>query len=376
MKKKIIIASDSYKGSASTFEVEASIEEGIKRVEKQADVLKIPIADGGEGTVDAIIEGCGGEYRYITVTGPYQQMVQAKFGLIDTERAVIEMAQASGLMLVGTNQMNPMEATSYGTGELINEVLAHGVKEIYIGIGGSATNDGGVGMAQALGVSFKDADGKEIALGAKEIAMIDSIDISNINPRLKETVFYILSDVSNPLCGQNGASFIYGKQKGASGAQVLKLDEELCHYGQKIQETLGITVLEMEGAGAAGGLGAGLLAFCDAEMCQGISKILELLKLEEYMKKADVVITGEGRMDGQSLNGKAPVGIAILAKKYDIPVIAIVGSASANLSTIYETGIDYVLDIINEPMEQVERLLVCAGEQAMRLIQLGEKIRR
>lgn len=166
------------------------------------------------------IEGCGGEYRYITVTGPYQQMVQAKFGLIDTERAVIEMAQASGLMLVGTNQMNPMEATSYGTGELINEVLAHGVKEIYIGIGGSATNDGGVGMAQALGVSFKDADGKEIALGAKEIAMIDSIDISNINPRLKETVFYILSDVSNPLCGQNGASFIYGKQKGASGAQV------------------------------------------------------------------------------------------------------------------------------------------------------------
>ncbi|EGP4742490.1 glycerate kinase [Enterococcus faecium] len=376
MKKKIIIASDSYKGSASTFEVEASIEEGIKRVEKQADVLKIPIADGGEGTVDAIIEGCGGEYRYITVTGPYQQMVQAKFGLIDTERAVIEMAQASGLMLVGTNQMNPMEATSYGTGELINEVLAHGVKEIYIGIGGSATNDGGVGMAQALGVSFKDADGKEIALGAKEIAMIDSIDISNINPRLKETVFYILSDVSNPLCGQNGASFIYGKQKGASGAQVLKLDEALCHYGQKIQETLGITVLEMEGAGAAGGLGAGLLAFCDAEMCQGISKILELLKLEEYMKKADVVITGEGRMDGQSLNGKAPVGIAILAKKYDIPVIAIVGSASANLSTIYETGIDYVLDIINEPMEQVERLLVCAGEQAMRLIQLGEKIRR
>lgn len=382
MKKKIIIASDSYKGSASTFEVEASIEEGIKRVEKQADVLKIPIADGGEGTVDAIIEGCGGEYRYITVTGPYQQMVQAKFGLIDTERAVIEMAQASGLMLVGTNQMNPMEATSYGTGELINEVLAHGVKEIYIGIGGSATNDGGVGMAQALGVSFKDADGKEIALGAKEIAMIDSIDISNINPRLKETVFYILSDVSNPLCGQNGASFIYGKQKGASGAQVLKLDEALCHYGQKIQETLRITVLEMEGAGAAGGLGAGLLAFCDAEMCQGISKILELLKLEEYMKKADVVITGEGRMDGQSLNGKAPVGIAILAKKYDIPVIAIVGSASANLSTIYETGIDYVLDIINEPMElsyameQVERLLVCAGEQAMRLIQLGEKIRR
>ena len=313
---------------------------------------------------------------------PDQQMVQAKFGWVETERAVIEIAQASGLMLVGTNQMNPMEATSYGTGELINEVLAHGVKEIYIGIGGSATNDGGVGMAQALGVSFKDADGKEIALGAKEIAMIDSIDISNINPRLKETVFYILSDVSNPLCGQNGASFIYGKQKGASGAQVLKLDEALCHYGQKIQETLGITVLEMEGAGAAGGLVAGLLAFCDAEMCQGISKILELLKLEEYMKKADVVITGEGRMDGQSLNGKAPVGIAILAKKYDIPVIAIVGSASANLSTIYETGIDYVLDIINEPMElsyameQVERLLVCAGEQAMRLIQLGEKIRR
>ena len=189
MKKKIIIASDSYKGSASTFEVEASIEEGIKRVKKQAQVLKIPIADGGEGTVDAIIEGCGGEYRYITVTGPYQQMVQAKFGLIDTERAVIEMAQASGLMLVGTNQMNPMEATSYGTGELINEVLAHGVKEIYIGIGGSATNDGGVGMAQALGVYFKDADGKEIALGAKEIAMLDSIDISNINPRLKENVF-------------------------------------------------------------------------------------------------------------------------------------------------------------------------------------------
>ena len=377
-KKKIIIASDSYKGSASTIEVENFIEKGISRVTNNLEIVKIPIADGGEGTVDALVLGCKGQYKYVDVMGPYQELVRAKFGIINHKSAVIEMAQASGLTLAKHGQLNPYEATSYGTGELINEALKFGAEEIFIGIGGSATNDGGVGMAQALGVSFHDKNGQEIGLGAKELAKIVNIDTTNINPKLKQVPIYILSDVTNTLCGPNGASHVYGPQKGANKEQVLHLDQLLQHYGKKIKEKLDIDILEAEGAGAAGGLGAGLLVFCEAKMCRGITKILEILNIHNHLRDADLVITGEGRMDSQSLNGKAPVGIAKLAKKYNLPVIAIVGSTEGDLTEIYQAGIDLVIDIINQPMtldhaiKDVEWLITNAGETAMRAFLLSK----
>lgn len=377
--KKVIIAADSFKGSASTIEVEDFIERGIRRVDADVEIIKIPVADGGEGTVDALVVGCQGEYQYVEVTGPLGEKVQAKFGVIKNHIAVIEMAEASGIMLVDEEKRNVFKATTYGTGELIKAALDLGVDEIYIGIGGSATNDGGVGMAQALGVSFKDQSDKEIVPGAEGLAAITSIDVSNIDWRIHGVKISVLSDVTNPLCGKNGASYVYGPQKGASEEDVIRLDEILHHYGKKIEELLGVNILEKAGSGAAGGLGAGLMVFCEAQLFSGIEKILEILNIEEELKDADLVITGEGRLDSQSLNGKAPVGIARMAKKYDLPVIAIVGSSDDNLGPIYETGIDLVMDIVNRPMSlseairEVETLLTNAGETAYRAFILREQ---
>ena len=376
MKKKIIIASDSYKGSASTFEVEASIEEGIKRVEKQADVLKIPIADGGEGTVDAIIEGCGGEYRYITVTGPYQQMVQAKFGLIDTERAVIEMAQASGLMLVGTNQMNPMEATSYGTGELINEVLAHGVKEIYIGIGGSATNDGGVGMLRALGYRFLDEKGEDAGEGGQALARIASVEISDKKELLSQCNFRIACDVTNPLCGSQGATYIYGPQKGVTPDMLPVLDAGMKNYAEVTAKVIGKDNQNAAGAGAAGGLGFAFLNYLDGELTPGIQLILDAVHIEDEMKDADVVVTGEGRLDHQTAMGKAPVGVAKLGRKYGAKTIAFAGSVTKEAVACNEAGIDAFFPIVRgistleEAMDPdtAKANMAAAAEQVFRLL--------
>lgn len=377
---KIVIAADSFKGSASTIQVEDYIEQGILRLNRNVEIVKVPVADGGEGTVDALVIGCKGEYRYADVTGPMGDKVQAKFGIIKDNIAVVEMAEASGLTLVDLADNDVYRATTYGTGELIRAALDCGVKEIFIGVGGSATNDGGVGMAQALGVSFKDSEGNEIPFGAGKLGDISSIDDSGLDTRIHDVTFTILSDVTNPLCGENGASYIYGPQKGATPEDVRKLDQLLRHYGEKVEECLGIAVLEAPGAGAAGGLGAGLMAFCGAKSYSGISKVLSILEIESHFQDADLVITGEGRMDSQSLNGKAPVGIAQLAKKYHLPVIAVVGSSDDDLGPIYATGIDLVLDIINKPMDldtaisQTEKLITNAGETAFRAFLLARKV--
>ncbi|GAA0500833.1 glycerate kinase [Salinibacillus aidingensis] len=372
----IVVSADSFKGSASTFEVNDYIERGIRRVMPDAQVTKLPLADGGEGTVDAFIHHLNGQHIEREVTGPLGKKVKAKFGLVDN-KAVIEMAEASGLPLITEEEKNPFDATTYGTGELIKAALDYGVDEILIGLGGSATNDGGAGMAQALGVSLKDDRNDEIGFGAAQLERLSHIDMSGIDERLAHTTITVLSDVTNPLCGENGASYVFGPQKGASDQDVKKLDQLLRHLGEKIENELQLQVIEQPGAGAAGGLGAGLAAFCGARIHSGIEKILEIMQLDEYVRNADLVITGEGRMDYQSVNGKAPIGVAKVAKRYNLPVIAIVASEGERVTEVYQNGIDLVIDIINEPMtvekaiSKVDELTEGAGEKAIRAFRLS-----
>lgn len=376
-----LIATDSYKGSATTFEVGMLLEQGIKKVDPAAVVTKIPLADGGEGTVEAIITALNGEMITKEVNGPLRSKVLAKFGLLRKDTAVIEMAEASGLTLMNAKERNPFITTTYGTGELIKAALDVGVKEIFLGIGGSATNDGGLGMAQALGVSFKDKSGNEVGFGAQCLEDIETIDLSKLDERIKETKISVLSDVNNPLSGKNGASYVYGLQKGALPSDLDKLDQSLMKYGKIIERTLGINIVNRPGAGAAGGLGAGLMAFCDAEVHAGIEKILELLKMESYMHDADIVITGEGKMDSQSIYGKAPLGVSKIAKKLNKPVIAVVGSEGDDIQEVYHHGIDLVIDIITQPMTLDEAmakshdLIINAGKKIARIMKLSKKVK-
>lgn len=372
---KVVIASDSFKGSATSLEVADAIEAGLKRVEENIEITKLPIADGGEGTVEALVQALDGKMESVKVTGPYERGAEASFGFLKESIAVIEMAQASGLHLKEEKD-SIWDATTYGTGELIQAALDKGAKEIYIGLGGSATNDAGAGMAQALGVKLKKENGEEISYGAKELTEISQIDVSGIDERLKNVSITILSDVTNPLLGEKGASAIFGPQKGASEEDVEKLDDCLATFKDMVEKELNGEWSEMEGAGAAGGLGFGLVAFCGAEIESGIEKILELIELEKEVEDADLVITGEGQMDGQSVGGKAPVGVAKLAKEYTVPVAAIVGSADEDLAAIYDAGIDLVIETVNKPMELDEaiekapQLIERAGETVMRAYQL------
>ena len=377
---KIVIASDSYKGSCTTVEVADAIEKGVRRVYPDADVVKIPVADGGEGTVDALVLGTGGQYCEVEVMGPLGQKVMAKYGLIKNNVAVIEMAAASGLTLVEPAERNPLVATTFGTGQLIKAALDQGCKKILVGIGGSATNDGGAGMAKALGVSLKDNKGQEIGFGGGQLNQLEQIDLSNRDARIKDTEIIVLSDVTNPLCGPTGASYIYGPQKGATPDQVEQLDDCLTHYGQMIKEQLGKDVLQVPGAGAAGGLGAGLLAFCDAQMTPGIKQVLDMGDIDTHLQGADLVITGEGRIDGQTVNGKVPVGVAARAAKHNVPVLAIVGSVGAGASDVYSHGVAAIMDIIDRPMTLEEaiygapQLVEQAAENALRLVKAFKKV--
>lgn len=353
---KIIIASDSYKGSCSTLEVANSIERGIRRIYKDSDVVKIPVADGGEGTVDALVIGTNGKYEEVEVVGPLGELLIARYGIIHDEIAVIEMAAASGLTLIEKDMLNPLITTTFGTGQLIKSAMEKGIRKIYVGLGGSSTNDGGAGMAQALGYSFKDEYGVEVSFGGGELYKIKEIDFTNVHPLLKETEIMVISDVQNPLCGINGASNIYGPQKGASKEVIKILDANLKYFGELIKKHLRIDIIEVPGAGAAGGLGAGLIAFCNATIYSGIDKVLDISNIDKYLIDADLVITGEGRIDGQSIFGKVPVGVARRAKKYGLPVIAIVGSVGDGSSKIYDYGVDLIVDIVDRPMTLEEAI--------------------
>lgn len=371
---KIVIASDSFKGSCSTLEVAQAIERGIRKIYADADIIKIPMADGGEGTVDTIVLGSGGRYEEVEVIGPLGEKIKTRYGILKGNIAVIEMASASGLTLVKEEERNPMLTTTYGTGQMIKTAIDRGCRKIYIGIGGSATNDGGVGMAQALGVSFKDKEGKEIGYGGEQLAHIHDIDLTNIHKPLNETEIVIMSDVMNPLCGINGAAHVYGPQKGATPKIVKQLDNNLRHYATLIKEKLGKDVLNTSGAGAAGGLGAGLMVFCNASLCSGVDKVLDIMEIDKHLVDSDLVITGEGRIDSQSVNGKVPVGVAKRASKYNVPVIAIVGSIGEGASAVYSWGIDAIVDIVTRPMnlseamENASEMIEDTAENLMRIL--------
>ena len=348
---RFLLSPDSYKGSLTAKEVAEVMESAIINVCPMAEIVKFPIADGGEGTVEALTEANDGEFVTVRVTGPAQKPVLAKYGVFDQKQtAVIEMAEASGLTKMSKKERNPLKTTSFGTGELIKHALGLGCKRIIVGVGGSATNDGGVGMAQALGVNFYDQHGQEIGLGGAELSKIDHIDISRLDPRIRETEIIIASDVTNPLCGKEGASYVFGPQKGATETMVAELDRGLMHFANKIKEQLHVDVLNKEGAGAGGGIGAGLMAFLQGNMKKGIDVVLEFTNLEKTMKDVDVVFTGEGYTDEQTKYGKAPVGVALLAKKYEKPVICVSGGVSNDVSELYRFGIDVAIGTVQAPM--------------------------
>lgn len=344
---KIVIAPDSFKESLTALEAAQAIENGMKKIIPDGQFIKIPMADGGEGTVQSLVDATGGRIISKKVTGPLGDPVDAFFGVTGDEKtAVIEMAAASGLHLVPADDRNPLITTTKGTGELILEALNLGVKHIIVGIGGSATNDGGAGMAKALGAKFLDSSRMEIGDGGGALSELDSIDLSTIDSRLSSVKIEVACDVDNPLTGPKGASAIFGPQKGATPKVVEQLDENLKRYAKVIIKDTGKDIEHIAGAGAAGGLGGGLMAFLNAELKRGVDIVLKAVQLEEYVKDADFVITGEGKIDGQTIFGKTPIGVANTAKKHGVPVIAIAGNIAHDSEVVHSHGIDAVFSIV------------------------------
>ncbi|WP_245976032.1 glycerate kinase [Paenibacillus prosopidis] len=355
---KILVAPNSYKGCLHAYEVAEFMEQGILEAFPQAEVHKMAVADGGEGTVKAIIGAIGGRLHEVKVTGPLGNPVKADIGLMkEGHTAVIEAASASGLTLVPKERLNPMLTTTYGTGQLIKEALELGCRKLIIGIGGSATNDGGVGMAQALGARFLNKDGENIGYGGGELESICRIDLSDMDPRIAECEFIIASDVTNPLCGENGASAVFGPQKGATPEMVRSLDNGLLHLSRVIESELGKDIANLQGAGAAGGLGGGLMAFLPGKMARGIDIVLEAADFENRVQQMDFVITGEGHTDHQTSFGKTPVGIARLAKKFNVPVICISGGITSDVQGLYEQGINVIVGVAQRPMTLEEAMI-------------------
>lgn len=373
----ILVAPDSFKGSLTAKRFCDIVEEAAYSTDISFKVTKVPLADGGEGTVEALVLNTGGKIYNKTVTGPLGDPVKAYFGVLGSgETAVIEMASASGLPLVPQDKRNPMITTTYGTGELIKNALDLGCKTIIMGIGGSATNDAGAGMLQALGFDLLDKEGKQIERGAKGLLSLHKIGKQNCDPRLKNVEFLVACDVNNPLYGPNGASYVYGPQKGATKEMLPVMDKALVNFNETVKKYLKIDVSQVPGAGAAGGLGAGLMAFLNAKLRPGFEIVSEIIGLEKLIASGDfkLVITGEGQMNYQTVNGKLPVGVAGLAKKFGIPVIALVGSVGEGVEKVYSTGIDSVISIINKPMslseamKDAEKLLYDSAKQVLRMV--------
>ena len=376
---KIVVAPDSFKGSVTALEAANAIEQGLYRVFPDAIIEKIPMADGGEGTVQSLVDATGGHIRTERVFGPLGNEVEAEFGILsDGKTAVIEMASASGLTLVPPDKRNPLLTTTFGTGQLIHAALELGCRRLIIGIGGSATNDGGAGMAEAVGVKFLKGNCTLIERGGGGLAELESIDMTDLHPAILETETIVACDVNNPLTGPDGASHVYGPQKGATPEMVDTLDANLAHYDAILTRTLGKSFNNVPGAGAAGGLGAGLMAFLNAELKLGIDIMIDAVNLRERMKGATLVITGEGQLDFQTAFGKTPVGVAKVAKTYDIPVIAIAGSIGEGAKNVYAEGIDAMLGIAQTPMSLEDAvsdavlLIADTAEQAARLLSIGD----
>ena len=348
---KIVISIDSLKGSLTSIEAAKAIKDGILKVYNDAIVKIMPLADGGEGTVEALVQGMNGEEQSLAVTGPIINKVNATYGILkNTNTAIIEMAQASGLPLVTRELRNPLNTTTYGVGEIIKESISRGCRNFIVGIGGSATNDAGVGMLQALGFEFYDENDELVGLGGKVLNKIKKVKTDNRLKELDECNFKIACDVNNPLYGTNGAAYIYGPQKGATKEIVEELDNGLRNFAQVVKADLGKDIANVEGVGAAGGLGFAFLAFLNSKLESGIKIILDEIKLEDEIKDADFVITGEGRLDNQTAMGKAPIGVAKLAKKYGVKVIGLAGSTTDDAIKCNEEGIDAYFSIVNGAM--------------------------
>lgn len=355
---KIVVAPDSFKESMTALEAAAACERGIQRAIPDAAVVKVPMADGGEGTVQSLVDATGGKLHTREVTGPLGNKVTAVFGMLgDGNTAVIEMAEASGLHLVPRDQRDPLRATTRGTGELMQAALDAGAEHVIIGLGGSATNDGGAGMAAALGVEFLDAKGQHLKDGALALKKLSEVKAEGVDPRWQHVQVEVACDVENPLTGENGASYVFGPQKGADDEMVIQLDEILTHYAAKVEQTVGKSIKQLPGAGAAGGLGAGLVAFLQAELKSGITIVKEATGLADHIKDADLVITGEGKIDGQTIYGKTPIGVARTAKQFGVPVIAIAGNVGEGSEAVYDHGIDAVFSIMPGVMDLSEALI-------------------
>jgi glycerate kinase len=372
---RIVVAPDSYKGSVSALGVAQAMERGIRRVFPDAEVRKIPIADGGEGTVEALIAATGGSSRWMDVTGPLGERVSARWGVLgDGGTAIVEMAAASGLPLVPEKRRDPRIATTRGTGELLRAVLDAGLREIVIGIGGSATNDGGAGMARALGAKFLDADGRELPDGGAALARLSRIDLAGLDPRLEDCRITVACDVDNPLCGPRGASAVFGPQKGATPEIVAELDAALSRFSLIAQEATGLAVAELPGAGAAGGLGAGLMFFSPARLKPGVEIVLDTVNFSGVVEGADFVLTGEGRTDFQTAFGKAPVGVAKVARRFGVPVFCLSGGLGDGAGDVLAQGIDAVMSICDRPltledcMKTGGALIESAAERLCRIV--------
>ena len=375
---KIVIAPDSFKESLTALEVAEAIEAGLKKVLPDAEYVKVPMADGGEGTVQSLVDATEGRLISAEVCAPLGNKVKAEFGLSgDGRTAIIEMAAASGLHLVPSEKRNPLHTTSYGTGELILAALDEGVEKIIVGIGGSATNDGGAGMLQALGALLLDANKQPIGAGGGCLQDLAAIDLSGLDKRLAGVEIVVACDVDNPMCGEKGASAVFGPQKGATPEMVQALDSGLLHFAAIAARDLGLDIQSPAGAGAAGGMGGGVLLLPDARLQAGVQIVMEAVKLAEKVQDADLVITGEGRMDAQSVHGKTPIGVAHTAKAFGKPVIAIVGCLREDYEVVYAQGIDAVFPIIRQLGSLEEILqhgrdnLVSAAQNVARIYQMG-----
>ncbi len=378
---KIVIAPDSYKGSIYAPEAARAMREGVLRVVPDAETVLVPVADGGDGTLETLVETSGGTTRTATVTGPLGDPTEAQWGAMgDGKTAVIEMARTSGLTLVPDDRRNPLTATTAGLGEVIREALNEGFRRFILGIGGSATNDAGAGMAQALGVLLLDTASRDLEAGGAALAGLDHIDMTGLDPRAADAEFMVACDVSNPLTGPEGASVVYGPQKGATPAQVAQLDAALGNFADIVSRDLSADVRDVPGSGAAGGLGGGIMAFLGGQLRPGIDIVLDTLRFDDKLNGADLVITGEGGMDFQTVYNKAPIGVARLAKARGIAVIGVSGSLGKGYTDVHDHGIDAVTSITSAPMDLDEatdrcsELIADATEQALRMMRAGAAV--
>ncbi len=378
---RVVVAPDSFKGSLSALGVAEAMERGIRSVFPQAEVVKVPIADGGEGTVEALVAAAGGRIERTAVRGPLDEIVNAHWGaLSDGRTAVIEMAAASGLPLVPRERRDPRVTTTFGTGELMKAAMDAGLRRLIVGIGGSATNDGGTGMARALGVRFLDSAGADLPGGGAALARLVRIDLSGLDRRLLETEILVACDVDNPLTGPRGASAVYGPQKGATPEMVRELDAALERFATVAREATGRDVAGAAGAGAAGGLGAGLLFFTPARLRPGVGIVLETTGFERLVQGASLVLTGEGRTDFQTAMGKAPVGVAAAAKRAGVPVVCLSGGLGKGAEEVLSAGIDALASVVPEPMpleacmERAAELVEAGASRVCRLLLVGRQL--